>query len=141
MKTLLTTLLLVLLSVTVIAVEKPASTPASKAPVKKKVYELPEIGVNRVRPQGGWINVEPQGTRLVVKFFDKEKKPEAPDVSRGLVRLKYASKNPVQAVLTRAGDTLATPATIRPPHNYLVILSLFVGDATEASESYTFKYP
>ncbi len=44
-------------------------------------------------------------------------------------------------MLTQAGDIFATPATIRPPHNYLVILSLFVGDGAEASESYTFKYP
>jgi hypothetical protein len=141
MKTLLKALLLVLLSGPVIAVEKPASAPAAKVPVKEKVYELPKTGLNQARPNGGWINVEPQGTRLVVKFFDKKKKPVAPDMARGLVRLKYASKNPVQAVLTQAGDTLATPATIRPPHNFLVILSLFAGDGAEASESYSFKYP
>jgi hypothetical protein len=123
-----------------LAATKPASSTAKKDP-QEPVYELPKTGVNRERPQGGWINVGPQGTRLVVKFFDKEKKPMAPDVARGLVRVKYSSKSPEQAVLTQAGDTLATPATIRPPHNYLVILSLFVGDGSEASESYTFKYP
>ena len=84
MKTLLKALLLVLLSGPVIAVEKPASAPAAKVPVKEKVYELPKTGLNQARPNGGWINVEPQGTRLVVKFFDKEKKPMAPDVARGL---------------------------------------------------------
>lgn len=115
MKTLLKALLLVLLSVTVIAVEKPAAAPASKVPVKEKVYELPKTGLNQARPKGGWINVEAIGTRLVVKFFDKEKKPVAPDVARGLVRLKYTSKNSVQAVLVREGNMLATPATIRPP--------------------------
>jgi len=141
MKTLLKALLVVLLSVTAIAVEKPVPSSASKVPVKEKVYELPKTGLNQARPKDGWINVEAVGTRLVVKFFDKEKKPVAPDVQRGLVRLKYASKNPAQAVLARAGDTLATPATIRPPHNYLVILSLFAGDDAETSENHTFKYP
>ncbi|MFZ5496579.1 MAG: hypothetical protein ACOZE5_14740 [Verrucomicrobiota bacterium] len=130
-----------LVAVVSLAATKPASRATAKTPAQEPVYELPETGITRERPQGGWINVEPQGTRLVVKFFDKEKKPMAPDVARGLVRLKYSSKNPVQAVLTAAGDTLATPATIRPPHNFLVILSLFASDSAEASESYTFKYP
>ncbi len=122
------------------ATKPPASTTPN--PVKKAaVYELPKTGVNQARPAGGWINVEPQGTRLVVKFFDKDKKPVAPDVTRGLVRLKYASKNPAHAVLAREGNLLATPATIRPPHNYMVILSLFAGDGDEAAESHTFKYP
>jgi hypothetical protein len=122
------------------ATKPPASTTPN--PVKKvAVYELPKTGVNQARPAGGWINVEPQGTRLVVKFFDKDKKPVATDVTRGFVRLKYASKNPVHAVLAREGNLLATPATIRPPHNYLVILSLFAGDVDEAAESHTFKYP
>jgi hypothetical protein len=125
------------------AVPVSAATPSApaKPPGKKEVYELPETGVSRPRPVEGWINAEAVGTRLVIKFYDKEKKPVVPDVERGFVRLKYAAKNPVQAVLSRDGLTLATPAIVRPPHNYLVILSLFAPGATEPSESYTFKYP
>lgn len=141
MKTLLKALLLVLLSVTVIADEKPAPSPASKAPVKKKVYELPKTGLNQARPKGGWINVEAVGTRLVVKFFDKEKKPAAPGVQRGFAQFRYASKNPARAPLHLEGESLVSTATVHPPHNFLVILSLFAEEGAEPTESYTFKYP
>lgn len=141
MKTLLKALLFVLLSATAIAVEKPAPVPASKAPIKKKVYELPKTGVNQARPQGGWINVEAVGIRLVVKFLDKEKKPVAPDVQRGFAQFRYASKNPERAPLYLEGEALVSTAKLRPPHNFLVLLSLFPGEGAEGAESYNFKYP
>jgi predicted trehalose synthase len=140
-KTLLRVLLFVLAAITAMAVEKPAPAPTPKPPVKKKVYELPKTGLNQPRPAGGWINAEIVGTRLVIKFFDKLKKPVPPDVERGLVRFNYAAKNDKKAVLGREGNTLATPATVRPPHNFQVILSLFAGKGAEPTESYTFKYP
>lgn len=74
-------------------------------------------------------------------IMKKRAKPVPPDVERGTARFKYAAKKPALAVLNRDGPTLVTPATVRPPHNYLVILSLFAPGATEPSESYTFKYP
>lgn len=141
MKTLLKTLLLVLLSVTVLAADNPVATTAPKAPVKKKTYELPKTGLNQARPKDGWINVEAVGTRLVVKFFDKEKKPAPPDVQRGFAQFRYASKNSSRAPLHREGEALVSTATVRPPHNFLVLLSLFPGEGSEAAESYTFKYP
>jgi hypothetical protein len=97
--------------------------------------------LNQPRPGGGWINAEIVGIQLVVKFFDKEKKPVPPDVKRGFARFNYAAKNDKKAVLDRVGNTLATPATVRPPHNFLVILSLFAGESADPTESYTFKYP
>lgn len=123
-----------------------AANPASGATVakdtkKEVVYELPKTGVNQQRPDGGWINAEAAGTRLVVKFFDKKKKPEPPTADRGFALFKYAAKNPARAPLNRDGMTLATPAVLRPPHNFLLILSLFVGDSAEPAKSYTFRYP
>lgn len=134
-------LFIALIALAGMAATAPASPSTPKSTDKPPAYELPKSGVNQARPAGGWINVEAQGTRLTVRFFDMDKKPAAPDVARGLVRLKYASKNPAHTVLVREVNLLATPATIRPPHNYLVILSLFAGDGDEAAESYTFKYP
>ncbi len=141
MKTLLKVLLMVLLAVTVTAVDKPSPSPAPKPPVKKKVYELPKTGLNLPRPAGGWINAEVVGIRLVVKFFDKEKKPMPPDAERGVARFNYAAKNDKKAVLVLEGDALVTPATVRPPHNFQVILNLLAAGAKEPVESYTFKYP
>lgn len=115
--------------------------PKSSSVPKKKEYELPKTGVNIPRKEGGWINVEGSGTRFIVKFYDKEKKPVPPDVERGLARFNYAAKNDTRAPLHREGETLTTPATIRPPHNFQVILSLFTGEVGEPREVYTFRYP
>lgn len=127
------------------AAESPApkATPpkSSTTAPKKEEHELPTTGVNIARKDGGWLNIEGSGTRFVVKFFDKEKKPAPPDVERGLARFNYAAKNDERAPLHRDGDTLVTPATVRPPHNFQVILSLFAGEIGEPSEVYTFKYP
>lgn len=121
-----------------------APTPAKTKgtpPAKKPAYELPKTGVNRPRPNGGWINVETSGTRLLVKFYDKQKKPVAPDVQKGLAIFKYASRNPARAPLSKDNTGMATPAVLRPPHNFLLILSFFAGDQSEAAESYTLQYP
>lgn len=141
MKTLLKVLLSALLAVTVVAVEKSAPSPAIKPPVKKEVFELPKTGVNQSRPSGGWINAEAVGTRLVIKFFDKKKKPAPPDVQRGFAQFRYSAKNPERAPLHLEGQTLVSTATVRPPHNFLVLLNLFVVEGGDPTESYTFKYP
>lgn len=141
MKSLLKILLSALLAVTVVAVEKSAPAPALNPPVKKEVFELPKTGVNQSRPSGGWINVEAVSTRLVIKFFDKEKKTAPPDVQRGFAQFRYSAKNPERAPLHLEGQTLVSTATVRPPHNFLVLLNLFGGGDGNPTESYTFKYP
>ena len=118
--------------------KSPPTEPSS--PGKKKEYELPKTGKNIERQKGGWLNIEGTSTRFVVKFFDEKKKPVPPDVERGFARFNYAGKNDTRAPLNREGETLVTPATVRLPHNFLIILSLFPGEA-EAVETYTFKYP
>ena len=141
MKILLKFLCFVLIAVTALSAEKLASTPVPKAPVKEKVYELPKTGVNQQRSTGGWLNVEAVGRVMVLKFFDKEKKPVPPDVDRGFAQFRYSSRNPERAPLSREGDTLTTPAKLRPPHNFLVILSLVAGESSGPAETYTIKYP
>lgn len=143
MKTIHVSLLFILMACLAWAGDTPATKPVAPAKpvVKKPVYQLPKTGLNQPRPNGGWINAEIVGTRLVIKFFDKEKKPVSPDVERGFARFNYAAKNDKSAVLGRDGNTLATPATVRPPHNFLIILSLLSGESKEPTESYTFRYP
>lgn len=118
MKSLLQALCFVLATFTALAAEKAPSASTSKPPASKKVYELPKTGVNQPRPKDGWINVEAVGTRLIVKFYDKEKKPVAPDVTRGFAQFRYSAKNPERAPLHREGETLVSTATVRPPHNF-----------------------
>lgn len=116
-------------------------TSPGKTPAKEKVYELPKTGLNQPRPGGGWINVEAVGTRLIVKFYDKKKKPVAPDVTHGFAQFRYSSKNPSRAPLNLEGMTLVSTATVRPPHNFIVLLSLFTSEREGVAESHNFKYP
>lgn len=126
-----------------------AADPAQKGPVptkadssvKTKADELPKSGVNIARKKGGWVNVEGSGARVVVKFFDAEKKPVPPDVERGLARFNYTAKNDVRAPLHREGDTLVTTSTVRPPHVFRVFLTLLAPSASDAEETLAFKYP
>lgn len=142
MKTATILLVGLLLPAAIIAAEPAKAAPAGKAaPKKEQVYELPKTGKNLQRGSTGWLNVEASGTRLVVKFYDVKKKPAAPDVERGFAQFRYSSKNPERAPLHIEGTTLVSTATVRPPHNFLVILSLFRSGEAESAESYTLKYP
>jgi hypothetical protein len=116
-------------------------TKASAAEKKKEEYKLPETGKNIERSNGGWINAEATGTRMTLKFFDKEFKPVPPDKEKGYVQFRYPTKNAVRATLYLEGQTLVTPATLRPPHNYLAIITLTATEDAEVGETYTFKYP
>lgn len=135
-------IILVMLCVAAVSASVAVAAPAKKSPTpEKKVYELPKTGKNIQRQYGGWINAEAVGTRFVLKFFDPEKKPVAPDMERGFVQFRYPSKNPERAPLYLEGQTLVTPATVRPPHNFLVILTLSAAEDAGPTESHTFKYP
>tara|TARA_R110002167_G_scaffold83863_1_gene228218 strand:+ start:316 stop:714 length:399 start_codon:yes stop_codon:yes gene_type:complete len=123
----------------ILAMQLTVASAADPEPNESKP-ELPSTGINLPRPAGGWINVEAENVRLVVRFFDEDKEPTPPDVSSGFVRLRYPGKGPERAVLNIENDILATPAKLRPPHNFFVILNLFSEDRDEP-ETHTFKYP
>ncbi|MDO8544819.1 MAG: hypothetical protein Q7S40_30615 [Opitutaceae bacterium] len=145
---------LLCIAVTALAVALFAAAPSSQkaAPAKskssaeKKVFELPKEGKNLSRDKGGWLNVNTSGSQMIVKFFDREKKPVPPDVPRAAVRLRYATKSDInRTVLNRKDEALVSPGNVRPPHNFLVTLTLLRGDDTsddaEAAEIYNFKFP
>ncbi len=127
---------------TVAAVSIGASA-SIKAADERKLYELPEAGVNLERQNGGWINVQTSGAQMVVRFFEAEKKPVSPDVMRATARFRYAAKsNIARTVLNREGDTLVSPNNVRPPHNFFVTLTLLRGgDEATATEVFNFKFP
>ena len=129
----------ILISLLVLGIQLTVASAAAPEPTEPKP-ELPTTGINLPRPVSGWINVEAVGIRLVVKFFDQDRKPTPPDASSGFVRLRYPGKGPERAVLNIDNETLTTPATVRPPHNFFVILNLFF-ESTDEPETHTFKYP
>lgn len=111
------------------------------APVEPIVRELPATGVNVARQRGGWINAEFSGARMVVRFFDGEKKPISPEVEVGSARLRRpGASGIVRTTLGREGEKLVSPSNVRPPHNFLVTLAL-PSDAGAPPEVVTFKYP
>ena len=101
---------------------------------------LPETGVNVAREGGGWMNVEAAENRLTLRFFDAEKKLVAPDIERASARVVYPGREDRRVVLNREGDSLRSPATVRPPLVFRLHLSLF-RDGSAQSESYVVRYP
>lgn len=114
-----------------------------KAADERRLYELPETGVNLERQNGGWINVQTSEAKMVVRFFDAEKKPISPDVMRATARFRYATKSDIaRTVLNREGDALVSPNNVRPPHNFFVTLTLLHGgDGSAATEVFNLKFP
>lgn len=137
----MTSILKILLAVLAVALCAPTAGLGAVTPQKKPVYELPKTGKNLPRGVGGWINVEMAGARLTVKFFDAEKKPVPPDITNGLVQLRYTGKSSVRAPLSREGEFFVTPNVVRPPHNFLVILTLSSAAEGGENETHAFRYP
>jgi hypothetical protein len=102
--------------------------------------KLPESGCNLARTGGGWINVEATENRLVVKFFDSDKKTMPPDAVRATARVVYPARKDRRVVLNPDGDTLVSPPSILPPLVFRIHLSLFATDGAEA-ESFVVQYP
>lgn len=116
--------------------------PAPKPP--EPPPELPTGGVNLARAVGGWINVEVTGHRFVLSFFDAGKRPVAADRSGGIVRYIYTSKEdkaPAPLARSEDGQTLVSPARIRPPHVFHVHIVLRGERSGEPDESYNIRYP
>ena len=126
--------------------ERPIVPPVTPAP-KLPEFELPTTGKNIPREQGGWLNIEFPGPFMLVRFFDAAKRPIVPDVPRATVRFRGAMKSGVtRTVLNRSGEVLVSPDQVRPPHNFIVTLTLVTGeevpaDGLYAGEIYTFKFP
>src|SRR6187399_942491 len=103
----------------------PPVTPPPKLPE----FELPATGKNIPREGGGWLNIDFPGPYMLVRFFNADKQPLVPDVPRATVRFRYAAKSGVnRTVLNRDGDVLVSPGNVRPPHNFLITLTLVAGE-------------
>lgn len=152
MKTFILLLVVAALTAATIAVgaagaQKKIPPSGSKKSEEERVYELPATGRNLDRQSGGWINVQTSGAQLIVKFYDKDKKPVPSDAARATARFRYAAKSDMErTVLNREGDALASPGNVRPPHNFFVTLTLLRDDnasgaISDVIEVFNFKYP
>jgi len=103
--------------------------------------QLPEVGLNIARTQGGWINLVVENNRLVATFFNAERKPVPPDVARIAARIVYPAREDRHVVLNPEGDALVSPPKVRPPHVFRVFLRLLVEGENETPETYSVLYP
>jgi hypothetical protein len=112
--------------------------PAPSKPAAPKEEPATIEGLELPRKAGGFVGVTIDGVRLVVKFYDAEKKPVAADVARAVARWNPVNKTgEVRSVLNPAGDgtSLVSTPVLQPPHVFNVYLTLIAQDGT-AVETY-----
>lgn len=98
---------------------KPASAPVDE-PAKIDGLEFP-------RKAGGFLGLTVDGPRLVVKFYDAEKKPVTVDVARASARWNPLNKTgDVRSMLNPSSDGMSLESTpvVKPPLVFLVYLTL-----------------
>lgn len=116
--------------VPVAAQTPPTRTPpvsSSKPSPGPKEEESKIEGLEVARKAGGYIGVSVEGVRLVVKFYDADKKPIKVNVARAAARWNPVNKRgEVRTVLNPAddGQSIVSTPVVQPPHVYNVYLTL-----------------
>jgi hypothetical protein len=116
-----------------------AQTPAKPAvPPADEAAETPKIeGVEIARKDGTFLGLTISGPRLVLAFFDAEKKAVPVNVARALARWNPVNKTgDERSVLNpdETGKTLVSLPNVRPPYAFRVTLVLLdeQGDPVES---------
>lgn len=101
---------------------KPTPKPAVPAEEPAKV-----VGIEVARKNGGFLGVAVEGVRMVIRFYDKDKKPARVDVARAAARWNPLNKTgDERSVLNPDGDglTLVSTPVVRAPLVFKVYLTL-----------------
>jgi hypothetical protein len=118
-----------------------AQTSGAKKGTPKKVVpekaEEPKIkGVVVARGERGFLGVEIVGSSFRIGFYDTEKKPIAPDVTRAVLRWDPKYKVGQERIVLNPGPdgkSLSSPRAIRPPYHFKLFITL-LKEATEQEE-------
>jgi hypothetical protein len=108
---------------------KPAK-PATPAPVEEPAKIE---GLELARKNGGFVGLTVEGPRLVLKFYDADKKPADLDVARAAARWDPVTKTgDVRSVLNPSSDgkSLVSTPVVQPPLVFKVYLTLLSADGT-----------
>lgn len=84
-------------------------------------------GIEIARNNGTFLGVTVEGPRLVIKFYDKDKKPAAVDVARASARWNPVNKTGEErSVLNPDGGglSLVSTPTVKPPLVFMVYVTL-----------------
>jgi hypothetical protein len=98
---------------------------------KKDDATPPKIeGLALARSDGRWLGLEVDSSQhFVLHFYNKDKKPEKPDVARASARWQPIGKaGELRTVLNPSGNALAAPLFVSPPLKFTVYLTLLTAD-------------
>ncbi len=96
------------------------------------------VGVERARDDGTYMGLAVEGNALVLRFYDEEKQLMDPSVARASAWWKPVNVGGRErVVLNPSGDGLRSPARVRPPLVFSVMLTL-IDDEGESAGSYQF---
>jgi hypothetical protein len=121
----------------------PKAVPTAKPVEKKKEAEPIIPGLTIPRGNGTFLGLEVAGGNFKLSFYDKKKKPVAPDVSRATARwpnLKSVT-GPNRTVLNPSGKSLVGSKPVLAPYSFNVYISLMQGDGDDAKVVETYDVP
>jgi hypothetical protein len=97
--------------------------PASSAAPTAEEIQLQGVVIER---PSGFMTVTMEGPRVVLRFFDKDKKAIAPDVHHAIVKFKMTGRRPQNRTLLLGTDgmSLTHGRVLRPPYNFKAFVSL-----------------
>jgi hypothetical protein len=128
------------------AVAKPVDPKAPVTPAKKADKKADVMGVipgtTITRADGTFLGLEVVGGNFKLSFYDKKKKPVAPDVTRANARWQN-SRGPgdLRTVLNPSGNALIGAKPVVPPFTFTVYLTLIQGEGDEAKAVENFVVP
>ena len=117
--------------------------PVGKNAAKKPAPELTIRGTVITRADGTFLGLEAVGGDFKLSFYDKKKKPLAPDASRATVRWpNQRGPGDLRAVLNPSGNSLVGgQKRVDPPYTYKVYLTLLQGEGSETKAGESFVVP
>lgn len=120
------------------ATPSPKSGPSAPGSSDNSDATAPVIdGITISRKDGSFLGLTVDGTSFKLRFYDKDKKPVAPDVARAAARWSPVNeKAQYRVILNPVGDALVSPAQVRPPLTFRVFFTLFAADGS-AVENFT----
>lgn len=132
-------LLLVVASVALAGLSRAAVPTPSPTGDKDEMGTIAGIPIQR---GSGWLGLELIDSTFKLTFYNEKKKPVAADASSAVMRwtVKY-QPNDERTLLTPAGPSvLASSYVVKPPHVFLLHLTLLFADKPDASEPYVIDF-
>jgi len=91
----------------------------------------------------GWIGIELDGNTFKMTFYDAKKKPTPADASSAVLWWPvHYQPNPERTELTPTGDSsvLASSYSVKPPHTFILHVTLLFAGKPDAAESYVVNF-